>query len=180
VDFVVDALVALMHKPDRDGQTFHLTAPKTIGLRGIYRGVAKAAGLPPLLGSLPRSAATPILRATGRARILRNMAATQLGVPAEVLDVVDLFGTFTSDNADDALRGTGITVPEFATYAPKLWRYWAEHLDPDRARRDRASVGSGRRRTRGDGIRVGAQRRSARRAHFRDPRGRRSGARVHV
>jgi NAD(P)-dependent dehydrogenase (short-subunit alcohol dehydrogenase family) len=27
-------------------------------------------------------------------------------------------------------------VPEFASYAPKLWRYWAEHLDPDRARRD--------------------------------------------
>ena len=42
VDFVVDALVALMHAEGRDGQTFHLTAPKTIGLRGIYRGVAKA------------------------------------------------------------------------------------------------------------------------------------------
>ena len=27
-------------------------------------------------------------------------------------------------------------MPEFASYAPKLWRYWAEHLDPDRARRD--------------------------------------------
>jgi alkylation response protein AidB-like acyl-CoA dehydrogenase len=34
------------------------------------------------------------------------------------------------------LRGTGTTVPEFASYAPKLWRYWADHLDPDRARRD--------------------------------------------
>ena len=136
VDFVAEALVALMHKPDRDWQTFHLTAPKTIGLRGIYRGVAKAAGLPPLIGSLPRSAATPIVRATGRAKILRNMAATQLGVPAEVLDVVDLFPTFNSDNTDEALRGTGIAVPEFATYAPKLWQYWAEHLDPDRARRD--------------------------------------------
>ena len=136
VDFVVDALVALIHTEGRDGQTFHLTAPKAIGLRGIYRGVAEAAGLPPLRGSLPRSTATPIVRATGRAKILRNMAATQLGVPAEILDVVDLFPTFTSDNAEEALRGTGIAVPEFATYAPKLWRYWAEHLDPDRARRD--------------------------------------------
>src|SRR6185312_10119724 len=26
--------------------------------------------------------------------------------------------------------------PEFGSYAPKLWRYWAEHLDPDRARRN--------------------------------------------
>ena len=40
VDYVVDALVALMHADGRDGQTFHLTAPKTIGLRGIYRGIA--------------------------------------------------------------------------------------------------------------------------------------------
>ncbi len=136
VDFVVEAVVHIMHIEGRDGQTFHLTAPKTTGLRGIYRGVAEAAGLPPLRGSLPRSAATPIVRATGRAKILRNMAATQLGVPAEILDVVDLFPTFTSDNTDEALRGTGISVPEFASYAPRLWRYWAEHLDPDRARRD--------------------------------------------
>ncbi len=136
VDFVVEAVVHIMHTEGRDGQTFHLTAPKTTGLRGIYRGVAKAAGLPPLRGSLPSATATPIMRATGRAKVLRNMAATQLGVPAEILDVVDLFPTFTSDNADDALRGTGITVPDFASYAPNLWRYWAEHLDPNRARRD--------------------------------------------
>ena len=38
VDFVVEALVELMHADGRDGQAFHLTAPKTIGLRGIYRG----------------------------------------------------------------------------------------------------------------------------------------------
>ena len=64
------------------------------------------------------------------------MAATQLGVPAEILDVVDLMPTFTADNTREALRDSGITVPEFASYAPKLWQYWAEHLDPDRARRD--------------------------------------------
>ena len=73
---------------------------------------------------------------TGRAKVLRNMAATQLGIPGEILDVVDLAPTFTSVNTAEALRGTGITVPEFASYAPQLWRYWDEHLDPDRARRD--------------------------------------------
>jgi NAD(P)-dependent dehydrogenase (short-subunit alcohol dehydrogenase family) len=64
------------------------------------------------------------------------MAATQLGIPAAVLDVVDLAPTFISGDTRKALQGTGIEVPEFASYAPKLWRYWAEHLDPDRARRD--------------------------------------------
>ncbi|PRC51043.1 short chain dehydrogenase, partial [Mycobacterium sp. ITM-2017-0098] len=33
VDFVVEAIVGLMHLDGRDGQTFHLTAPRTIGLR---------------------------------------------------------------------------------------------------------------------------------------------------
>jgi thioester reductase-like protein/short-subunit dehydrogenase len=136
VDYVADALVALMHAEGRDGQTFHLTAPKTIGLRGIYRGIAPAAGLPPLRGSLPRSLAAPVTKVRGRAKVLRNMAATQLGIPAEVLDVVDLAPTFISNDTRKALQGTSIDVPEFASYAPKLWRYWAEHLDPDRARRD--------------------------------------------
>jgi thioester reductase-like protein/NADP-dependent 3-hydroxy acid dehydrogenase YdfG len=136
VDYVVDAVVALLHTDGRDGQTFHLTAPKTIGLRGIYRGVAATAGLPPLRGSLPRSVATPLLKVRGRPKVWRNMVATQLGIPGEVLDVVDLAPTFTSDQTQHALHGTGIAVPEFGSYAPALWRYWAEHLDPDRARRD--------------------------------------------
>ncbi|NVN50576.1 Oxidoreductase, short-chain dehydrogenase/reductase family [Mycolicibacterium hippocampi] len=136
VDFVVDAIAALMHADGRDGQTFHLTAPKTIGLRGIYRGLAPAAGLPPLVGSLPRAAAAPFLQVTGRAKVLRNMAATQLGIPGEILDVVDLAPTFTAERTEEALQGTGIAVPEFASYAPQLWRYWVEHLDPQRARRD--------------------------------------------
>jgi len=138
VDYAVDALVALMHAEDRDGQTFHLTAPKAIGLRGIYRGIAEAAGLPPIRGSLPRSLAAPVLQVSGRAKVLRNMAATQLGIPAEVLDVVDLAPTFASEKTRKALQSSGnadLRVPEFAGYAPRLWRYWAEHLDPDRARR---------------------------------------------
>lgn len=139
VDYVADALVFLMHADGsacRDGQTFHLTAPSTVGLRGIYRGIARSAGLPPLRGTLPRSMATSVLKVSGRAKVLRNMAATQLGVPAEVLDVIDLAPTFVSDKTRKALHGSGIEVPEFASYAPQLWRYWAAQLDPDRARRD--------------------------------------------
>ncbi|TMS45556.1 SDR family oxidoreductase [Mycobacterium sp. DBP42] len=136
VDYVVAAVVHLMHVDDKDGETFHLTAPKTIGLRDIYRGVAVEAGLPPLRGSLPRATAAPVLRARGRAKAVRNIVSTQLGIPGDVLDVAELRPTFTADYTTASLRGTGIGVPEFSTYAPKLWRYWAEHLDPDRARRD--------------------------------------------
>jgi thioester reductase-like protein/short-subunit dehydrogenase len=136
VDYVVDALVWLMHAPDRDGQTFHLTAPEPIGLQGIYRGVAKEAGLPPMRAALPRAVAMPVLKVRGRAKVVRDVAATQLGVPPELLDVADLPTTFDSDATREALRGSGIEVPPFESYAPKLWRYWADNLDPNRARRD--------------------------------------------
>jgi NAD(P)-dependent dehydrogenase (short-subunit alcohol dehydrogenase family) len=53
-----------------------------------------------------------------------------------MLDVADLPTTFNSDATRAALRGSGIEVPEFSSYAPNLWRYWAENLDPNRARRD--------------------------------------------
>ncbi len=135
VDYVAGALVALMQTEGRDGQTFHLTAPRSIGLRGIYRGVAPAAGLPPVRAALPRAVADPFLTVRGPAKVWRNMLVTQLGIPPAILDVVDLAPTFTAENTREALRGTGIAVPDFASYAPALWRYWAAHLDPDRARR---------------------------------------------
>ena len=109
VDYVVDALVALMHADGRDGQTFHLTAPKTIGLRGIYRGVARRPACRRCAARCPARSRHRCSRSTGRAKVLRNMAATQLGIPAEILDVVDLAPTFTSDNTAEALRGTGIS-----------------------------------------------------------------------
>lgn len=136
VDYVVDALVALIPAEGRDGQTFHLAAPQLIGLPDIYRSLSGAAGLPPLLGALPSSVAAPVLRARGRAKVWRNMVATQFGLPGELFDVVAAGTRVTADNTREALRGTGIAAPEFAGYAPVLWRYWAENLDPDRARRD--------------------------------------------
>lgn len=135
VDYVVDALIELMHADGYDGRTFHLTAPRSIGLPDIYRAVAREAGLPPLRATLPGAVAAPVLNVRGRARVWRNMMATQLGLPAEVLDLVNLRPTFVADATRAALRGS-VRLPEFADYAPALWRYWAQHLDPDRARRD--------------------------------------------
>ncbi|MDD7813245.1 SDR family oxidoreductase [Mycobacterium sp. CSUR Q5927] len=140
VDYVVDALIVLMHadgpSPSSwDGRTFHLTAPKSIGLPEIYRAVAREAGLPPLRATLPGAVAAPVLNVGGRARVWRNMLATQVGLPGEVLDLVNLRPTFVADATHAALNGA-VRLPEFADYAPRLWRYWAAHLDPDRARRD--------------------------------------------
>ena len=139
VDYLAGALVDLIHADGEDGQTFHLAGRATVGLRDIYRGVAGAAGLPPLLATLPGSVAAPVLDVGGRAKVLRNMVATQLGIPGRVLDSVTRTPTITAAATRAALHRAGaatVDAPEFAGYAAQLWRYWAAHLDPDRARRD--------------------------------------------
>lgn len=136
IDYVVEALTWLMHARGQDGHTFHLTSPDSVGLHHIYRGVAPAAGLPPLRGALPRSVVVPALKVRGRTKVARNVVATQLGIPPEVLDVADSPTTFNSDATRETLQGSGIAIPKFDSYAPQLWRYWAEYLDVDRARRD--------------------------------------------
>ncbi len=135
VDYVVEALVALIHRDGADGRTFHLTAPHDVSVRGIYRALAPAAGLPPVRAALPKLVSAPFMAPRGRARVWRNALATQLGIPGEVLDVIDKTPVFTAVNTANALHGTGIAVPDFASYAPVLWHYWAEHLDPRRTRR---------------------------------------------
>ncbi|WP_328351965.1 SDR family oxidoreductase [Mycobacterium sp. NBC_00419] len=134
VDYVCDALVELMHTDGYDGRTFHLTATDTVGLREVYRAVARQAGLPPVRGSLPRAIGGPVLGARGRGKVLRDMAATQLGVPPEALDSADTPTRFTTDATREALTPSGIHPPTFRSYAPALWRYWAEHLDPKQTR----------------------------------------------
>ena len=164
-----------MHADDLDGQTFHLTAPKAIGLRGIYRGIAETAGLPPVRGSLPRSPAAPVLQVTGRAKVLRNMAATQLGMPPEVLDVVDLAPTSQAEETREALQGnaesrfpsspatrqgcggTGqstsiLTARDAQTQAPPGGPARHHHR---RVQRDRPGFGDRCRQARRDGVRAG-------------------------
>ncbi|KDE98757.1 short-chain dehydrogenase [Mycolicibacterium aromaticivorans JS19b1 = JCM 16368] len=144
VDYVAAAMVELIHAEGLDGQTFHLTAAESVSLRQIYRSVARCAGLPPLRGGLPRQVAQPLLAAHGRAKVLRDMAATQLGVPPEAIDTLQTTAVFGSDTTRKALLPSGIEPPAFSAYAPVLWRYWAQHLDPERTGSDSGRPLAGR------------------------------------
>ncbi|WP_072687288.1 SDR family oxidoreductase [Rhodococcus marinonascens] len=137
VDYVAAAIVELMAAPGRDGQTFHLVNPRPQPVREIYAALAKAADAPHpaagLPGGLVRSFLTPTPHPaleTGRKLALRG-----LGIPPALVENMTLPTVFASDATRDALRDTGIEVPDFASYSDKLWTYWIEHLDPDRARR---------------------------------------------
>jgi NAD(P)-dependent dehydrogenase (short-subunit alcohol dehydrogenase family) len=141
VDYVAQALVHLVHRPDGDGKAFHLVHPRPQDLREVYGAFADAAGAPRPVLSVPRQLLGPLevlSQLAGRvpgAGTVRDLVLDQLNIPPEVLEHLTFPTRFISRQTQDALRGTGIASPELASYAGVLWQYWARHLDPDRARR---------------------------------------------
>ena len=141
VDYVAQALVHLVHRAEGDGKAFHLVHPHPQSVREVYGAFAAAAGAPTPVFTVPAPWLTPftaigsaVSRLPG-AGTIRDLVLDQLGIPPEVISHLTFTATFTSKQTQDALRGSGIVSPELGTYAGVLWRYWAEHLDPDRARR---------------------------------------------
>ncbi len=142
VDFVVRAIDHLAHVQGLDGETFHLVNPDpqaTIDVVNMLAGAAKAprfavpvdrritALLPPAL--TPMSLVTAALRTPAAHRVLDETLG-RLGIPGEVLGHLGFASTFASVHTEQALAGSGISCPPLETYAPALWDYWEQHLDP--------------------------------------------------
>ncbi|HTO47505.1 MAG TPA: SDR family oxidoreductase [Burkholderiales bacterium] len=138
VDFVVDALDHIAHKKGLDRKCFHLvdTEPKRVG--EVLNIFARAAHAPPmslyvnaaLLGFIPRSI-TKGLMALTPVRRLRAAIMKDLGVPEDLLALVNYPTRFDAREAQAALKGTGIAAPALESYGWRLWDYWERHLDPD-------------------------------------------------
>ncbi|GAB3495202.1 SDR family oxidoreductase [Amycolatopsis cihanbeyliensis] len=144
VDYVVEAMERLMHVEAASGATYHLAAPEPQSLNEVYNAFVGAAGGPRIVRTLPLNLSGTLRRAghalAGRQRpSVRQQALaaalTELGIPAEVLPVLTLPVRFDTTATRAALAGTGIECPPLATYAERVYRYWAEHLDLDRVRR---------------------------------------------
>jgi NAD(P)-dependent dehydrogenase (short-subunit alcohol dehydrogenase family) len=54
-----------------------------------------------------------------------------LGIPRDVFQFINWPTRYDNREAAEALKGSGIAVPELETYAAKLWDYWERNLDPD-------------------------------------------------
>jgi NAD(P)-dependent dehydrogenase (short-subunit alcohol dehydrogenase family) len=138
VDYVVDAMDHIAHKPGLDGGCFHLTdpAPRRIGeVLNIFANAGHApqmsmrldarmfafipGAIKQALGSLP-----PVKRFTQS--VLRD-----LGIPAQALKLVNYPTRFDSRETERALRSSKIRVPKLEDYAWRLWDYWERNLDPD-------------------------------------------------
>jgi NAD(P)-dependent dehydrogenase (short-subunit alcohol dehydrogenase family) len=138
VDFVVDAMDHIAHKPDLDGRAFHLVDPTPYRVGDVLNTFARAAHAPQmtlrinaaLLGFIPASVKKGMMALTPVRRI-RNAVMKDLGLPEDMLQFVNYPTRFDCRDTTAALKGTGIEVPRLEDYAYRLWDYWERNLDPD-------------------------------------------------
>jgi len=138
VDFVVDALDAISHQSGIDQKCFHLVDPHGYRVGEVLDIISQAAHAPKmnlfinaaLFGFIPR-AITQGLMALAPVQRARDAILKDLGLPPDLLSLVNYPTRFDSRETLLALKGTGIACPNLKDYAWRLWDYWERHLDPD-------------------------------------------------
>jgi NAD(P)-dependent dehydrogenase (short-subunit alcohol dehydrogenase family) len=139
VDFVVAALDHISHgKAETKGKCFHLVDPMGYRVGDVLDIFNKAAHAPKmnvfvnaaLLGFIPKSVKKGLM-ALAPVRRIRNAVMKDLGLPDDILQMVNYPTRFDRRETDAALKGSGIECPNLNDYAWRLWDYWERHLDPD-------------------------------------------------
>ncbi|MGV8922103.1 MAG: SDR family oxidoreductase [Thermomonas sp.] len=138
VDFVVDAMDHIAHKPKLDGQTFHLTDPEPMRVGEVLNTFARAGHAPQMTMRIDArmfAFVPPSIRmAVGNLPPLKRfmgMLLRDFQIPKQVLKFITYPTRFDNREAERALKGSGIMVPPLDSYAWRLWDYWERHLDPD-------------------------------------------------
>ena len=151
VDYVAKAMDHLAHLPDHDGEAFHLVNPEPQSVVEMVNGFCAAAGAPQFatpvdrrvtnagaLAFVPRSVRPSTLvngaLRSGAVQAALGQTIGRLGVPAEVLSHTNFSAVFDSRRTEQALAGSGISVPVLESYSRMLWNYWEENLDQSTAR----------------------------------------------
>ena len=138
VDFVVDALDLISHKPGIASKCYHLVDPVGYRVGDVLDIFSRAAHAPrmnlfvnaALLGFIPRSV-TKGLMALAPVRRIRNAVMKDLGVPADMMTFVNYPTRFDCRETLALLKGSTVQCPNLKDYAWRLWDYWERHLDPD-------------------------------------------------
>ena len=138
VDYVAAALDHIAHQPGLNFQAFHLTNPVPMRVGESLNAFAKAAHAPQLAlridkrltDALPKGTLSMLMKLP-QLRDIRRTVLADFGIPEEVVEHMALKPQFDTRDAERALEGSGIEVPELHTYAPLLWDYWERTLDPD-------------------------------------------------
>lgn len=121
VDYLIDAVHAIVSREDSLGKTYHVVDPNPLSSRGVYERIAERAGR-----KLPRYTVSPNLtKALLRIPGFERFAA----VSHEAVDYLNHMAFYNSRNTMAALEGTGIRCPQFDEYVDNLMRYVRDYFD---------------------------------------------------
>ncbi|MBN2053620.1 SDR family oxidoreductase [bacterium] len=107
VDFLVDAVTAIVDSPRSTGATFHLADPAPLPVWRLYELIMQAFGIR-LAGWLPGA----VLEASAAIPHLDRI----LGFPRQLLSYFNHLGEFDTANVTSILAGKGITCPSVESY----------------------------------------------------------------
>jgi len=138
VDFVAAAMDHIAHKPGLDGGCFHLTDPAPRRIGEVLNIFARAGHAPQMtmrldarmFGFIPGSV-KQALASLPPVKRFTNVLLRDLGIPLEAMKLINYPTRFDTREAERALKGSKIAVPNIDDYAWRLWDYWERHLDPD-------------------------------------------------
>src|SRR5207237_7327668 len=128
VDYVVNALDWISHKPGIEKRAFHLVDPVGYRVGDVLDIFSRAAHAPrmnlfinaALLGFIPKSVTKGLL-AVAPVRRIRNAIMKDLALPDDILNFINYPTRFDSRETQAELRGSGIEVPNLKDYAWRLW-----------------------------------------------------------
>ena len=136
VDYVAAAMDHIAHEDGLDGRAFHLAHPRGQRSADVLDTFMRAAHAPHLALRIdarpiePLSmAALSLLSHVPAAKLVRRQVLSSFGIPDEIVGHVGFTCRFDTREAERALTGSGIFVPELDTYADVLWGYWERKLD---------------------------------------------------
>lgn len=121
-DFVVDAIAHLSAQEDSAGVTYALANPNPPTIDEMVETFAAAAGKQLVKVKLPERPATALVGRIGWAQHLVEF-------PAEAIPYFTHPTHYLTDNTDRDLAGTGIEVPDFREYIPRLVEFTRGHMD---------------------------------------------------
>ena len=138
VDYVVDAMDHIAHKPRLDGHCFHLTDPDPLRVGEVLNTFARAGHSPEMtmrldarmFAFIPGSVRGAVANLPPVRRFI-GMLLRDFKIPKQVMKFLTYPTRFDNREAERALKGSGIQVPPLESYAWRLWDYWERHLDPD-------------------------------------------------
>lgn len=120
VDYVVDAVAAILSRPDTIGRTFHVVDPNPLPARRVYDLIGERAGKPSRTKTMSPKLTKALLKIPGLDRVAP--------VQSEAIDYLNHLAFYNSANTNEVLLDSGLTCPPFPSYLDSLMRYVRENF----------------------------------------------------